>query len=199
MLIFSRHVYWSYGNETQQSVERINYDGSDRKTIARRNLRLFMRVEVVVEVHYDEGKLYWLDFVDGYKIKIEHRSLYGIERKLIVRVKTYMPNTINTLLLTNRYTIEWLNINRLGWKFRKNDEKDALPVTVITTADHNVIMNNLIARDNVVSCSQVPVTEDGTDQRMSRDVPDVSEPSKANNNNTFSVSKMNKDMPLVRQ
>jgi len=110
-MIFHRHVYWS--KVWDPSIERSNFDGSERKVIIKKGLRR----PTGLAIDYAEQKIYWIDNQDWWRFKIERSNLDGSERELIYTSKYQQPFHI----AVGNESIYWTDsMHRVIWAIPKN-------------------------------------------------------------------------------
>jgi len=111
LVISCSHVYWS--KVWDPSIERSNFDGSDRKVIIKKNVRR----PTGLAIDHIEQKIYWIDNEDWLRFKIERSNLDGSERELIFSSKYQQPFHI----AVDNESIYWTDsMHRLIWTIPKD-------------------------------------------------------------------------------
>lgn len=143
----NRYLYWGNTNSKYPSIQRSNYDGSNKMTIIKDNIY----EPVAVTVDEISRKLYWIDDEEGINYKIERSDLDGLNRELIFHGKHQQP-VYMTVDLNKIYWIDW--VYNAAWVINKIKEagntpiklrsyyelsKDANPVSVITRVNSGSI------------------------------------------------------------
>ena len=158
MILIFRKLYWGNANTSVASIERSNFDGSNRTTIIKENLYEI----VAMAVDHTSGKLYWIDDEEGIHYKIERSNLDGSNREFIFHGKHQQPVHIS-VDAEKVYWIDWV-YNAL-WTINKNKTagdtpkelrsyydsfKDANPTSVITRDNSGNFNCEVIFKKNVV-------------------------------------------------
>ncbi|XP_053996535.1 protein cueball [Hylaeus anthracinus] len=140
------HIYWVNSNITNPSIERSNLDGSGRVTIIKENLY----EPLAVAVDHAEEKLYWIDDLEGIRIKIERSNLDGSERELLAPATHQLP----VALAVDNDMIYWTDsVYRSIWMMPKNLSVGSIAVEFKSyyTSKHDADPAGIIARDNIGS------------------------------------------------
>ncbi|XP_051173402.1 protein cueball [Leptopilina boulardi] len=144
----NRYLYW--GNTNTKSIERSNFDGSNKTTIIKENLY----EPVAVTVDHTSGKLYWIDDEEGIHYKIERSDLDGLNRELIFHGEHQQPVHISVDF--NRiYWIDW--VYNAAWMINKNKKSGNIPIKFKSyhESSKDVYAVSVITRDNsgIINCS----------------------------------------------
>ena len=150
--VCNSHIYWVNSNYTNPSVERSNLDGSNRITVIKENLY----EPIAVAIDHLEGKLYWIDDVEGLRIKIERSNLDGTERELLVHPKRQQP----VYLTVDHDSIYWSDlVHKAIWTIPKDAKVGDMPIMFYSyhTSKNDADPAGIIARDNVgkVDCAAI--------------------------------------------
>ncbi|XP_076237819.1 low-density lipoprotein receptor repeat domain-containing protein cueball [Calliopsis andreniformis] len=145
------HIYWVNSNNTNSSVERSNLDGSGRITVIKENLY----EPLAVAIDHAEEKLYWIDDVEGIRVKIERSNLDGSQRELLVHAKHQQP----LYLAVDREAIYWSDlVFRSIWTTPKNATAGDVPTEFKSySSNQDANPTGIIARDNVgsIDCAAI--------------------------------------------
>ncbi|XP_076302781.1 protein cueball-like [Lasioglossum baleicum] len=142
-------IYWVNSNDTNPSIERSNLDGSNRMTVIKDNL--YEPLAVTID-HVNE-KLYWIDDVEGIRMKIERSNLDGTDRELLIHPKRHEP----VHLAVDRDSIYWSDsVHKAVWMIPKNEKSDNTPIMFRSYhSSQDTDPAGIVTRDNVgnVDCT----------------------------------------------
>lgn len=107
-------------------------------------------------IDHAEEKLYWIDDVEGLRIKIERSNLDGTERELLVHDSRQQPVS----LAVDQESIYWSDmVYRAIWTISKNATAGDVPMEFHSyfKSNHDADPTGIVARDNVgdVDCAAI--------------------------------------------
>lgn len=86
-----RVLYWTNVYASNVTIEKSNFDGSDRKVIIKDNLQQPYGIEVDLR----QKKIYWCDTMDmGFVYQVERANLDGSGREVVIRGAHGNPSAI---------------------------------------------------------------------------------------------------------
>lgn len=111
---------------------------------------------LAVAVDHTQEKLYWIDDVEGLRIKIERSNLDGTERKLLIHPKHHQP----VYLAVDDNSIYWSDVvYRAVWTVPNDSKPDATPTMFYSyhTSNDDADPAGIVARDNVgrIDCAAI--------------------------------------------
>ncbi|XP_017885402.1 protein cueball [Ceratina calcarata] len=159
--VCNRHIYWVDSSTSSPSIERSNLDGSNRTTVISERLH----EPIAVAVDHIEEKLYWIDDVEGIRIKIERSNLDGTKRELLAHPKRQRPS----YMAVDRNSIYWSDtVHKVVWTLPKTMKPDDVVVepSMFGSQDKylDAIPAGILARDNVgkLDCAAMSKTKHKT-------------------------------------
>ena len=146
------HIYWVNSNSTNPSVERSNLDGTNRTTVIKENLY----EPLAVAIDYAEGKLYWIDDVEGAQVEIERSNLDGSAREVLIHLSRQQP----IYLAVDDQSIYWTDrATKAVWTAPKYADADTVPTKIKSYYSTHLDDDpaGIVARDNAgrVDCPAI--------------------------------------------
>lgn len=144
LFILYRHIYWTNNNNSYSSIERSNLDGSNQTTIINENL--YDPLAIAID-HVNE-KLYWIDDIEGIRIKIERSNLDGSEREYLIQPKRHQP----VHLALDNDSIYWNDITeRAIWRMPKDGKNESSMIKFRSYHESHpgIAPSGILTRDNV--------------------------------------------------
>ncbi|XP_006613033.1 protein cueball [Apis dorsata] len=142
--VCNRHIYWTNNNNSYSSIERSNLDGSNQTTIINENL--YDPLAIAID-HVNE-KLYWIDDIEGIRIKIERSNLDGSEREYLIQPKRHQP----VHLALDNDSIYWNDITeRAIWRMPKDGKNESSMIKFRSYHESHpgIAPSGILTRDNV--------------------------------------------------
>ncbi|KAG6801453.1 protein cueball [Apis mellifera caucasica] len=142
--VCNRHIYWTNNNNSYSSIERSNLDGSNQTTIINENL--YDPLAIAID-HINE-KLYWIDDIEGIRIKIERSNLDGSEREYLIQPKRHQP----LHLALDNDSIYWNDITeRAIWRMPKDGKNESSMIKFRSYHESHpgIAPSGILTRDNV--------------------------------------------------
>ncbi|XP_076763657.1 low-density lipoprotein receptor repeat domain-containing protein cueball [Xylocopa sonorina] len=145
--VCNSRIYWVNSNFTSPSIEMSNLDGSNRTIVIKDGL--FEPMAIAID--HAEGKLYWIDDIEGIRIKVQRSNLDGTNQEPLVHPKRHQPG----YLAIDQDLIYWSDtVHNAVWTFPKNATHEDMLNTFELYSNKPA---GVVARDNIgtIDCAAI--------------------------------------------